>query len=136
MIKKNIKTKNYIEKLIKEKIINNQHRVNYCLAPDVEFNLKNEKKIQKKIEEKSKKLTDEDKKRIIELTKNLKLRQEQSDNPEILPKVTKEDIPKVRCYAESESYKNDNKNFFYRVGTNGITYHSIILPCSPLTNLR
>ena len=134
VIKKNIKTKNYIEKLIKEKIINNQHRVNYCLAPDVEFNLKNEKKIQKKIEEKSKKLTDEDKKRIIELTKNLKLRQEQSDNPEILPKVTKEDIPKVRCYAESESYKNDNKNFFYRVGTNGITYHSIILPCSPLTN--
>ena len=134
VIKKNIKTKNYIEKLIKEKIINNQHRVNYCLAPDVEFNLKKEKKIQKKIEEKSKKLTDEDKKRIIELTKNLKLRQEQSDNPEILPKVTKEDIPKVRCYAESESYKNDNKNFFYRVGTNGITYHSIILPCSPLTN--
>ena len=134
VIKNNIKTKNYIEKLIKEKIINNQHRVNYCLAPDVEFNLKNEKKIQKKIEEKSKKLTDEDKKRIIELTKNLKLRQEQSDNPEILPKVTKEDIPKVRCYAESESYKNDNKNFFYRVGTNGITYHSIILPCSPLTN--
>ena len=92
------------------------------------------RKYKKKIEEKSKKLTDEDKKRIIELTKNLKLRQEQSDNPEILPKVTKEDIPKVRCYAESESYKNDNKNFFYRVGTNGITYHSIILPCSPLTN--
>ena len=28
VIKKNIKTKNYIEKLIKEKIINNQHRVN------------------------------------------------------------------------------------------------------------
>ena len=51
-----------------------------------------------------------------------------------MPKVTKKDIPKVRCYAESESYKNDNKNFFYRVGTNGITYHSIILPCSPLTN--
>ena len=32
VIKNNIKTKNYIEKLIKEKIINNQHRVNYCLA--------------------------------------------------------------------------------------------------------
>ena len=73
------------------------------------------------------------KKRIIELAKNLKARQEKSDNPEILPKVTKEDIPKSREYAKSQSFEDDNKNFYYKVGTNGITYHSIILPCDPLT---
>ena len=133
VIKDNLNKENYIEKLIEEKIINNQHRVNYCLAPDIEFNSKNEKIIKEKIDEKSKNLSFEDKERIIELTKDLKLRQEKSDNPEILPKVTKEDIPKIRNYAKSESFKNDNKNFFYKVGTNGITYHSIILPCSPLT---
>jgi Zn-dependent M16 (insulinase) family peptidase len=133
VIKDNLNKENYIEKLIEEKIINNQHRVNYCLAPDIEFNSKNEKIIKEKIDEKSKNLSFEDKERIIELTKDLKLRQEKSDNPEILPKVTKEDIPKIRNYAKSESIKNDNKNFFYKVGTNGITYHSIILPCSPLT---
>ena len=133
VIKDNLNKENYIEKLIEEKIINNQHRVNYCLAPDIEFNSKNEKTIKEKIDEKSKNLSFEDKERIIELTKDLKLRQEKSDNPEILPKVTKEDIPKIRNYAKSESIKNDNKNFFYKVGTNGITYHSIILPCSPLT---
>ena len=133
VIKDNLNKENYIEKLIEEKIINNQHRVNYCLAPDIEFNSKNEKIIKEKIDEKSKNLSFVDKERIIELTKDLKLRQEKSDNPEILPKVTKEDIPKIRNYAKSESIKNDNKNFFYKVGTNGITYHSIILPCSPLT---
>jgi len=133
-IKNNLKKENYIEDLIEKKIINNQHRVNYCLAPDVEFNKKNDIKIRKKIDKKSKKLSVQDKKRIIELTKDLKLRQEKSDNPEILPKVTKEDIPRVRTYPKSESYKNDNKNFFYKVGTNGITYHSMILPCGPLTN--
>jgi len=133
VIKDNLNKENYIEKLIEEKIINNPHRVNYCLAPDIEFNSKNEKIIKEKIDEKSKNLSFEDKERIIELTKDLKLRQEKSDNPEILPKVTKEDIPKIRNYAKSESFKNDNKNFFYKVGTNGITYHSIILPCSPLT---
>ena len=133
-IKNNLKKENYIEDLIEKKIINNQHRINYCLAPDVEFNKKNDIKIRKKIDKKSKKLSVQDKKRIIELTKDLKLRQEKSDNPEILPKVTKEDIPRVRTYPKSESYKNDNKNFFYKVGTNGITYHSMILPCGPLTN--
>ena len=133
-IKNNLKKENYIEDLIEKKIINNQHRINYCLAPDVEFNKKNDIKIRKKIDKKSKKLSVQDKKRIIELTKDLKLRQEKSDNPEILPKVTKEDIPRVRTYPKSKSYKNDNKNFFYKVGTNGITYHSMILPCGPLTN--
>ncbi len=134
LIKNNLKDKNYIEKLIEEKIINNPHRVNYCLAPDTEFNSKNEKKIKEKVDEKSKKLSSKDKERIIELTKDLKIRQEKSDNPEVLPKVTKNDIPKKRVYAKSESYKNDSKNFFYKVGTNGITYHSIVLPCSPLTD--
>ena len=133
VIKDKLNKDNYIENLIEEKIINNPHRVNYCLAPDIEFNSKNEKIIKEKIDEKSKNLTLEDKERIIELTKNLKIRQEKSDDPEILPKVTKEDIPKMRTYAKSESYKDDNKNFFYKVGTNGITYHSMIFPCSPLT---
>ena len=133
VIKENLKEERYIEKLIEEKIINNQHRINYCLAPDINFNSKKEKKIQEKISEKSKNLSANDKKRIIELAKNLKARQEKSDNPEILPKVTKDDIPKSREYAKSQSFEDDNKNFYYKVGTNGITYHSIILPCDPLT---
>ena len=133
-IKNNLKKDNYIEMLIEKKIINNSHRVNYCLAPDIDFNSKNDKKIQEKIDEKSKNLSTEDKRRIIELTKNLKLRQEKEDNPEILPKVTKDDIPKTRAYCESKSKKNDTNNYFYKVGTNGITYHSIILPCNPLSN--
>ena len=131
VIKNNLKTKKYVEALIEEKIINNPHRVNYCLAPDIEFNSKNENKIKEKINERSKKLSKKDKERIIELTKNLKLRQEKHDNPELLPKVTKADIPKKRLYSKSIS--NDHKNYFYKVGTNGITYHSIILPCAPLT---
>ena len=130
-IKNNLNKEKYIEALIETKIINNPHRVNYCLAPDVEFNSKNEQKIKEKINKKSKKLSEKEKERIIELTKNLKLRQEKHDNPELLPKVTKADIPKTRSYSKSVSI--DDKNYFYKVGTNGITYHSIILPCSPLT---
>jgi Zn-dependent M16 (insulinase) family peptidase len=131
IIKNNLKKEKYIESLIETKIINNPHRVNYCLAPDVEFNSKNEQKIKEKIKEKTKKLSEKEKVRIIELTKNLKLRQEKQDNPELLPKVTKADIPKTRSYSQSLSI--DDKNYFYNVGTNGITYHSIILPCNPLT---
>ena len=134
VIKKNLKNKNYIENLIKEKIIDNNHRINYSLVPDINFNNEKDKIIQDKVTQKSKTLTDEDKQRIIDLTVNLKERQEHIDDPEVLPKVTKDDIPESRAYARylKTSY-NNTENYFYKAGTNGITYHSIIFPCQPLT---
>ena len=48
--------------------------------------------------------------------------------------MTKDDIPESRAYARhlKTSY-NNTENYFYKAGTNGITYHSIIFPCQPLT---
>ena len=134
VIKKNLTKKNYIENLIKEKIIENNHRINYSLVPDVNFNNRNDKIIKNKIIEKSKTLSSQDKQKIVDLTLNLKKRQEYVDNPEVLPKVTKDDIPQSRTYAQhSKTTSSNTDNYFYKTGTNGITYHSIIFPCDPLT---
>ena len=78
VIKKNLTNKNYIENLIKEKIIENNHRINYSLIPDINFNNENDKKIKNKIIEKSKTLSSQDKQKILDLTTNLKKRQELS----------------------------------------------------------
>ena len=134
IIKDNLKEDGYIEKIINEKIIKNNHRVNYALIPDPEFNNKNEEKIKNKIAKKSKDLSDNDKQQIIDLASKLKKRQESIDDPEVLPKVTKEDIPHTRNYAESTITNIGNtNNYFYKTGTNGITYHSMIYPCSNLS---
>ena len=134
IIKDNLKEDGYIEKIINEKIIKNNHRVNYALIPDPEFNNKNEEKIKNKIAKKSKDLSDIDKQQIIDLASELKKRQESIDDPEILPKVTKEDIPHTRNYAKSTITNIGNtNNYFYKTGTNGITYHSMIYPCSNLS---
>ena len=135
VIKKNITKKNYIENLIEQKIIKNLHRVNYSLFPEKDFNKKNENLIKNKIVEKSKTLSEDDKEDILRLTKDLKKRQESFDDPEVLPKVTKEDIPDKRIYPKSTEILNQGtKNYFYKTGTNGITYFSMIFPCKPLTN--
>ena len=135
VIKNNLKSNKYIENLIKKKIIENTHRVNYSLVPDPNFNNKNEEKIKNKVLQKSKNLSQEDKQQIIDLASNLKQRQEAVDNPEILPKVTKEDIPSSRTYANPSIVKNKNiNNYYYETGTNGITYHSMIFPCNNLSD--
>ena len=117
--------------------INNQHRVNYSLVPDPEFNKKIDKRIQSKIQEKSKNLSNIEKERIVNLSIDLKKRQDYIDNPEILPKVTKKDIPKSRNFPKalisSSSISNVTKNYYYKTATNGITYHSMIFPCAPLS---
>jgi len=134
VIKKNLTNKNYIENLIKEKIIENNHRINYSLIPNINFNNENDKKIKNKIIEKSKTLSSQDKQKILDLTTNLKKRQEHVDDPEVLPKVTKDDIPQSRTYAKHlRTSSNNTDNYFYKTGTNGITYHSIIFPCDTLT---
>ena len=134
IIKEKLKSKNYIENLINEKIINNTHRVNFSLAPDPEFNIKKDQIIKEKIIEKSKKLSSKDKEKIIHLASELKRRQESEDDPEILPKVTKQDIPLDRNYAVPQIVKNGSvNNYFYKSGTNGITYHSMIFPCNNLS---
>ena len=135
VIKNNLKSNKYIENLIKKKIIENGHRVNYSLVPDPNFNNKNEEKIKNKVLQKSKNLSQEDKQQIIDLASNLKQRQEAVDNPEILPKVTKEDIPSSRTYPNPFIVKNKNiNNYYYETGTNGITYHSMIFPCNNLSD--
>ena len=125
VIKSNLKSNKYIENLIKKKIIENTHRVNYSLVPDPNFNNKNEEKIKNKVLQKSKNLSQEDKQQIIDLASNLKERQEAIDNPEILPKVTKEDIPSSRTYANPSIIKNKNINNFF-------THVKLILYKKPL----
>ena len=135
IVKKNLDNERYMEKLIEEKLINNDHRLNYSLVPDVNFNKKNEEKILKKVDEKSKKLTNKQKVEINLLAKDLKKRQNKVDDPEILPKVTKEDIPQKRNYPTVEMFKNNNTfNHYYHTGTNGITYHSALYPCKNLSS--
>ena len=132
-IKNNLKTDNYIENLIDRGLIKNNHRLTYSLIPDTGLNKKNEEKIQNKVYEITKNFSSDDKEKLIKLAKDLEKRQNSIDDPEVLPKVTKEDIPKTRNYASPITFaKNESTNYVYKSGTNGIVYHSMIFPCEAL----
>ncbi len=132
-IKNNLKTENYIENLIDRSLIKNNHRLTYSLIPDTELNKKNEEKIQNKVFEITKNFSSDDKEKLIKLANDLEKRQNSIDDPEVLPKVTKDDIPKTRNYASPIAFAKDKStDYFYKSGTNGIVYHSMIFPCDAL----
>ena len=135
VIKKNLKSEKYIESLIEKHLLNNSHRLNYSLVPDINFTKEAEERIQKKVSEKAKNLTLDEKDEIVKLAVALEKRQESHDDPEILPKVTKEDIPSERKYASPViKTLGSTSNYFYKSGTNGIVYHSMLFPCDALTD--
>jgi Zn-dependent M16 (insulinase) family peptidase len=132
-IKNNLKTDNYIENLIEKNLINNNHRLTYSLVPDTKLNKKNEEKIQNKVLDITKSLSEQDKEQLVKLANDLEERQNTIDDPEVLPKVTREDIPKIRKYASPLTSENkESRNYYYKTGTNGIVYHSMIFPCDAL----
>ena len=134
VIKERLNRDNYIEGLIEKHLINNPHKLNYSLVPDTEFNRRNEEAIVKKVHQKTESLTVDDKNKIVALAEDLEKRQERIDDPEILPKVTKEDIPLSRNYPNPNiSVVNNIENYFYKSGTNGLVYHSMLFPCEALT---
>jgi Zn-dependent M16 (insulinase) family peptidase len=132
-IKNNLKTDNYIENLIEKNLINNNHRLTYSLVPDTKLNKKNEEKIQNKVLDITKSLSEQDKEQLVKLANDLEERQNAIDDPEVLPKVTREDIPEIRKYASPLTSENkESRNYYYKTGTNGIVYHSMIFPCDAL----
>jgi Zn-dependent M16 (insulinase) family peptidase len=126
-LKKLISKKGYIEELISSSLINNQHRLNYELKPDPKFNEKLENFFASTLKSKEEALTNQDVEQINNLAKELKERQEAVDDVEILPKVTKQDIPLKRDYAEISFYENNRS--VYEVGTNGLMYSDFLFPC-------
>ena len=127
-----ISQKGYIEELISTCLIKNQHRLNYELKPDPKFNENLENFFTSTLKNKEETLTEEDRGEINDLAKALKARQEAMDDVEILPKVTKQDIPLKREYTHVSFLKNNRS--VYEVGTNGLMYSDFLFPCKNLTS--
>ena len=134
-LKENLKTERYLEKLIEKHLINNPHRVNYELKPEPGLNEKKEEEIKNYLEEKTKNLSEDDKNELNMLAKDLKDRQESKDDPDVLPQVTVADIPLPRKFPSAirNNSTEVNNDFYYKTGTNGLVYHSLIYPCQDLT---
>ena len=127
-----ISKKGYIEELISTNLIKNQHRLNYELKPDPKFNENLENFFSSTLRSKEEALTDKDVGELNDLAKALKDRQEAVDDVEILPKVTKQDIPLKREYTHVSFLKNNRS--VYEVGTNGLMYSDFLFPCKNLSS--
>jgi Zn-dependent M16 (insulinase) family peptidase len=129
------KSGSFVGELINKYLLNNTHRVTLTFAPDTELDQRKNAAEQDKLTQIFKSLSDLEIEDIVTQGVALKERQMQKDDESLLPKVTLDDVagqlntPK----ATDSSLNNGESVASFEQGTNGLSYHQVLLPLPQLT---
>ncbi|MBL6990655.1 MAG: insulinase family protein [Bacteriovoracaceae bacterium] len=124
-IKKKLEDKEYILSLIKQKFIDNPHRVTLFLTPDENLTQAEEEEQAKHLEQIKAKLSDNEKNELITQAKVLKDFQEKESDLSCLPIIAIEDLDKSPKVLDKPFIKTTlglNEIFKYEQNTNGLSY--------------
>ncbi|MBR9912168.1 MAG: peptidase M16 [Gammaproteobacteria bacterium] len=123
-----IKDPEFIKRLARQLLLDNQHRVRLTLRPDTELAQRRVAAEAARLAAIKAQLTAADKDAIAAQAKALQARQLQQDDDAVLPKVGLDDIPPQMHYTAHHSVKElPTRLTNYGAGTNGLVYQQIIL---------
>jgi len=123
-----VKDSGYVGACVREMLLDNPHRVRLAMVPDTELNTRQLEAEHARLAAMKSALDDSDKSKVIELADALKRRQEQDDDPELLPKVGLADVPEDLIIPEgSETRVRGHKATWFSAGTNGMVYQQLVL---------
>ncbi len=133
-LRRSIEDPAFVKSLIRNRLIDNTHRVRLTMSPDRELSARNMAQLASELEERKRHLDEQEKARIVEQAAALKARQEQEENPEILPRVGLEDVPDDRPIPEGVSQRVGKLPLtWYAQGTNGLVYQHLVIELPPLS---
>lgn len=132
-LKDKVRQADFIQNAVKRLLLENRHRVRFTLKPDALLNDEAKRLEAQQLANIAAGMDDEDKKTVVAETQALKERQNQEDDPSILPQVTLEDVrPEISHTAASNTHSEGLNIAAYNVGTNGIIYQQQMVDLPPL----
>lgn len=134
-LRQDIKDPDFIKNLVRELLLDNQHRVRLTLRP--EENLSQRKELAEKAElvAMHSAMSEAEKQQIVKQAEALAERQLQQDNPELLPKVDLSDVPaEIKVPQATKRIIAETDSTIYQQGTNGLVYHEIICDLPELSD--
>lgn len=123
-----IKSPDFIPNLIQTLLLDNPHWVSVTLVPDAELAEKDKAEEKSRLAAIQAKLTEAEKQDIVAKSQALQRRQSRADDIDLLPEVTKDDVPSE--IRQQQPKKLSTIHFpvtGYEAGTNGLTYEQLII---------
>ena len=116
----------FVEGLVRELLLDNPHRVTLTLRPDPGVSARRNAAEKRRLARMQGTLDEAQKRTIVERAAALAERQAAEDDPEILPKVTREDVPETLHVPEGEPATIAGMPAtLYAAGTNGLVYDHV-----------
>ena len=136
-LREKIRDPQFIPGLVRRWLLDNPHRVRLVFKPDTELETRRAAAEAARLATLRAALSDEQKQQIIERAEQLETRQQQADDPGVLPKVGLEDVPPDLKIAEgSQAPVAGIPADWYAQGTNGLVYEQVVLPLPALAKER
>ncbi len=127
-LRRRIEESEFLQRLVRRWLLDNPHRVHLSMVPDPELDRRRAAAEAERLAAIKAGLSEAEKRRIIEQAVQLEARQQQQDDPEILPKVGLEDIPPRQQLPEGSRLEAAGLPLdFFAQGTNGLVYQQIVL---------
>lgn len=123
----------FIPKLVQEWLIDNPHRVRLTLRPDAQLSERKESAEAARLVQIKANLDDTAATQLVELAKALEARQGLQDDPDVLPKVTLDDVSPEMHLAQGEQLSDNPELHWFDAGTNGLVYQQVIFDLPLLT---
>jgi Zn-dependent M16 (insulinase) family peptidase len=125
----------FIPRLIREQLLNNQHRLTLTLRPDFELAKRKSEAERTKLDTIRGALSAQEEEQILSKSKALQARQSAEDDATLLPKVGIEDVPASLSEPHSKELTLSSGDLlnFYAQGTNGLAYQQVVFDLPALT---
>ena len=126
-LREQIRDPDFIKRLVRENLLDNQHRVRLTMKPDPELSQRKEKNERERLDEIRASMSAENVRVVIRQADELERRQKQRDDPGVLPKVGLEDVPAEISIPEGiDRGIAGTESIVYEQGTNGLVYHEVV----------
>ncbi|MBT3437911.1 MAG: peptidase M16 [Oceanospirillaceae bacterium] len=122
-----IKDRGFIPQLINQLLLNNSHCVRLTLAPDEAFAERRDHAEKQRLQQLLDAMDEAEQQQVVSQTQALLERQAQEDDVDLLPQVTRDDIPLTQAIASPSVQNKDLGWQFYGTGTNGLVYHQLVI---------
>lgn len=130
-IKDAVKQGGYFESLIRERLLENPHRVRFTLAPDSTLAARQAQEETSRLQAIAQKLTEDEKKKINADARALKVLQEAEEDISCLPTLELSDIP-ATIDSVIPASRNGQRIFTYPCATNTLLYYTGVLEAGSL----
>jgi Zn-dependent M16 (insulinase) family peptidase len=126
-LRKDAEDPQFIPRLVKKLLLENNHRVTLVMAPDTGLAEKEESDEAARLAAITSELNDKKRQEIARIAADLEARQSQPDDAELLPRVTLDDVPKELKFPQGTSAAVEAlPATWYHPGTNGMVYQQLV----------